>query len=133
MKTPQRILLYSFGFLIGAVMVYFMLIRGNDRTYWLPENRVKELILKSKMIYSPISKCEMECLSISEDDVLSILKNGEVNFKESNVHAVPHPSYSINGTITGNRKMRMMIVTHDSIAEITTVAFQDVKKTCICK
>ena len=111
-----------------------MLIRGNDRTYWLPQNRVKELILKSKVIYSPIAKCEMECLSINEKDAMSILKNGEVNFKESNVHAVPHPSYSIEGTITGNKKVRIITSTYDSIAEITAITFPDIKKdSCFCK
>ena len=115
-------------------MVYFTLIKGKDRSYWLPGNRVKELILKSKLTYSNMAKCEMECRSISEKDVMIILKNGEVNFKESNVHGQPHPSYSIDGSLSGNKKIRVITDTYDSIAEIKTVDFLNAEtKPCLCQ
>ena len=74
MTTPKRIRLYIYGFLIGCVMVYFMLFRGNDRSYWLPANRVKEQVNKSTFKYSEHARCKMQCKQISEKEVAEILK-----------------------------------------------------------
>lgn len=134
MKNARRIVLFSFGILLGCVMVYFVLIRGRDRTYWLPGNRVKELILKSEIIYSPHAKCMMKCRKISQDNVMEILKNGNVNFKESNIHRTPCPTYAIEGELSGNKKMRILVTTVDSIAEIETAISLDFQKdSCFCK
>ena len=134
MKISQRITLYGFGFLIGCTMIYFTLIRGKNRSYWLPENRVKELIKKSKMIYSPLAKCEMECRSINEKEIKNILENGDVNFKESNTRGTPHPSYIMEGTTSENKKVRIITNTYDSIAEITGINFLNAEKdSCHCE
>ncbi len=134
MKTPKRIFLFSIGIVLGCVMVYFTLIRGRNRTYWLPENRVKDLILKSEIIYSSHAKCVMNCRNINEADVMEILREGDVNFEESNTHDTPCPSYAIDGTLAGDKKIRIVITTVDSIAEIeTAIDLNSNKDTCRCK
>jgi len=113
-----------------------MLFRGTDRSYWLPENRVKEQVNKSTFKYSEHAKCEMLCKQITEAEVAEVLKNGDVNFSESDTRGVPCPSYVIEGTTATNKKLRIVVTIfkRDSIAEITTAINMEAgKDTCNCK
>ena len=135
MLTWKRIRLYLFGFIIGCVMVYFMLLRGVNRTYWLPSNRVKEQVDKSSFKFSDHAKCILECKHITEEEVREVLKNGDVNFSESDTRGVPCPSYAIEGT-SHNKKIRVLVTIfeRDSTAEITTaINLEAGKDTCRCK
>ena len=134
MKTRRRILLFSMGAIIGCILVYFTLIRGNDRSYWLPQNRIKELILKSELVYSEHATCIMNCRNINKEDVMQILKTGEVNFDESNVHNTACPSYALEGTLSGNKKLRIIITTVDSVAEVESAIDLNLKRdSCNCR
>ena len=135
MNKWRRIRLYLLGFLIGCVMVYFLLLRGVNRDYWTPNNRVKEQVKKSTFKYSEHAKCMLQCKGISEDEVQEILKNGDVNFTESDTHGVPVPTYAIEGT-SHNKKLRVLVTVfeHDSTAEITTAINMEAgTDTCKCK
>ena len=135
MLTWKRIRLYLFGFLIGCVMVYFLLLRGVNRTYWFPNNRVKEQVNKSTFSFSEHAKCILLCKQISEEEVREVLKNGDVNFSESDTRGVPCPSYAIEGT-SHNKKLRVLLTVfeRDSTAEITTAINMEAgKDTCRCK
>ena len=135
MLTWKRIRLYLFGFIIGCVMVYFMLLRGANRTYWLPNNRVKEQVDKSSFKFSEHAKCILECKRITEEEVREVLKNGDVNFSASDTRGVPCPSYAIEGT-SHNKKIRVLVTIfeRDSTAEITTaINLEAGKDTCRCK
>jgi len=136
MTKGQRIRLFSVGFVIGCVLVYFILFRGGtDRTYWLPGNRVKEQVDKSTFTFSEHAKCIMACKQITEEEVRDILKNGDVNFSESDTRGVPCPSYAIEGT-SHNKKLRVLLTVfeRDSTAEITTaINLEGGKDTCRCK
>ena len=112
-----------------------MLFRGKeDRTYWLPENRVKEQVSKSTFKYSGHAKCILQCKGISEEEVQEVLKNGDVNFSESDTRGVAVPTYAIEGT-SHNKKLRVLVTIfeRDSTAEITTAMNLDAgKDTCRC-
>jgi hypothetical protein len=114
-------------------MVYFILIRGQNRTYWLPGNRVKDRIMNSELLYSPHAKCVMACRKITAEDVISILKNGDVNFEESNTRNTACPSYAIEGDLAGAKKFRIIVTTVDSVAEVeTAIDLNLTKDTCLC-
>ena len=134
MSTSRRFWIYGFGFLLGSVMVYFILFRGQDRSYWFPGNRVKELVLKSDLLYSPHAVCVMNCRKISKKDVVEIIKNGDVNFDESNIHNTACPSYAIDGSPAPGRNFRIIITTVDSVAEVETAIDLNAKKdSCLCR
>ncbi len=135
MTTGQRIRLYLVGFLIGCVLVYFLLLRGVNRTYWLPANRVKEQVHKSTFTFSEHAKCILACKNISEEEVKEILKSGDVNFSESDTHGVPCPSYALEGKTTSNKSLRVLVTVfeRDSTAQITTaVNLEGGKDSCNC-
>lgn len=120
MPVSKRILIYAVGFFIGSVMVYFILFRGRDRTYWLPGNRVKEELTKKKLYFPENTLCKMKCRNINEEEIKEILTNGDVNFQESDVHDAPCPSYAIEGSTSGHKELRIVFTSFDSITEVTT-------------
>lgn len=136
MTTGKRIRLYLAGFLIGCVLVYFMLFRGTDRSYWLPANRVKEQMNKSTFRYSEMARCRMDCKQITQAEVEEILRNGEVNFSESDSRGTAVPSYAVEGRTSTNKNLRVIVTIYerDSVAEITTAVNMDGSRdTCACK
>ena len=134
MKTSRRFWIFGIGFLIGSVLVYFTLFRGQDRSYWLPENRIKDLIQQSELVYSSHAICVMDCRNINKEDVSKILKTGDVNYEESNIHNTSCPSYAIDGILSGNKKIRIVVTTVDSVAEVETAIDLNLKNdSCLCK
>ncbi len=134
MTKRHRIQLFLGGFIIGCVLVYFTLIRGKDRTYWLPANRLKEQVKKSKVVFSEHAKCIMTCRGISETEINHILQTGDVNFGESDVHNTPCPSYAFDGKTAEGKNLRIVCTACDSIAEVTTaIKLEEGKDTCRCK
>lgn len=132
--AQRRFLLFSFGFLIGCVGVYFMLFRGQDRDYWLPGNRVKDQVKNSKVIFSDYALCIMKCRNISEADVQHILLNGDVNFSESDIRNAVCPSYAFEGNTIAGTSLRVVCTACDSVAHISTAVFMNAPAdTCRCK
>ncbi|MBI4945115.1 MAG: DUF4258 domain-containing protein [Bacteroidetes bacterium] len=135
MTTPKRIQLYLYGFLIGCVMVYFVLIRGRNRGYWLPENRVKEQLMKGNLVFTEHAQCRMKCRAISEEEVRDILKNGNVNFSESHPHDSPCPSYAFDGTTSAKENVRIVFASCDTLTTkvVTAIDLGLKQDTCECR
>lgn len=128
MKTSHRIRVYAVGLLLGCVLVYFTLIKGKNRGYWLPENRVKEQVQKSKITFSEHAKCIMTCKGISEEETKNVLKNGDVNFRESDTHRKPCPAYVFEG-----RNLKIICTACDSISEVMNVIrLHETQDSCQC-
>ncbi|MBI3501217.1 MAG: DUF4258 domain-containing protein [Bacteroidetes bacterium] len=134
MTTGKRIRLYLFGFLIGCVLVYFILLRGKNRSYWLPENRIKEQMLKGNLIYSEHAKCRMKCRNITEEEVKEILKKGSVNFSESHPHDSPCPSYAFDGKTSAGKNERIVFSSCDTLTTkvVTAINLDSKKDSCEC-
>ena len=141
MKTGHRIRLYFFGFLIGSVLVYFILFRGRNHTYWFPENRVKEQLIKGRLFFTEHARCRMQCRGISEEEVKEILYNGNVNFSESHPHPSSSsgqalcPTYAMEGTTADKQTVRIIFASCDTLTTkvITAINLGMEKDTCDCK
>jgi hypothetical protein len=81
MKFLGRLKHYLVGFLIGAIMVYFMFgTRGCD---WTPTNRVKSAFKGCDVLISEQKQCEMNCYGIDKIAMFDLIYDGKVNFKDS--------------------------------------------------
>ena len=128
MKIYHRIRVYTVGLLMGCVLVYFILIKDKNRGYWLPENRVKEQVRKSRIVFSEHAKCIITCKGISEEETKDVLKNGDVNFRNSDTHQVPCPSYVFEG-----KDVTVLCTVCDSISEvINVIRLNEKQDTCLC-
>lgn len=87
MSFWARFRYYLIGVSIG-VMVSFFFFRGRGCA-WLPENRVKNEILESVILYTDAVKCQMKCNNVTEADIFELFYSGNVNFSESSPNENP--------------------------------------------
>ena len=89
----KRVFYYIIGFTIGAIFIYFLLMRGRSFDFWMPGERVKTEIIERKPVLSEKAICQLACLNLNKDSIASIIKNTEVNFDKSKVREKPCKYY----------------------------------------
>jgi hypothetical protein len=134
MSISSRARLFFLGFMLGCVLVYLILFRGRNRSYWLPENRVKEKLMKGNLIFTTHALCRMKCRAITEEKVKAILKNGNINFQKSHPHDTPCPTYAFEGITADKQLLRIIFASCDSITKVVTAIDLGLEKdTCECR
>ena len=124
MKFLGRLKYYLGGFLLGAIMVYFMFgTRGCD---WTPTNRVQGAFKACDVLISEQKRCEMQCHNIDENIVFDLIYYGKVNFKDSRTNT------DIKNYILYNKKYKIGfdLNLQDSVAIVTD--FYNVDGVCKC-
>src|SRR5438046_2643091 len=104
MSFFRRLRLYAVGFLLGCFLVSF-LFKG--RSCRLPGTLKMEELRLQKRQFSNSGVCAMKCRNISEEEISEILKDGKVNHDKSDVHALPFPTYIVEGKTKKNRSLRL--------------------------
>jgi hypothetical protein len=118
---------------MGCMVVYFLLIRGKDFGFWLPDRRIHEQLQSHSLVYTHHAECRMKCRQISENEVKQILQNGEVNFRKSNTRGKPCPSYALEGKTSDGQHVRIVFAACDSITKvITAIDLYAKNDTCQC-
>ena len=123
----NRILFYLIGFTIGAVFIYFLLIRGKSFNFWIPGERVKTEIIERKPVISDKAICQLICLNLNKDSIASIIKKSEVNFDKSKVREKPCKYYLLE--ISGE-KIQMYFALCDTIVVLNSVSSEEQKCEC---
>lgn len=77
----KRLKYYGIGFGMGIIIVMFLL--PNRGCSWTPANRVKNTILGRLITVNDIEWKLMNSKGITKDDILSVLNDGKVDFKNS--------------------------------------------------
>lgn len=81
--------------------------------------------------YSKHAKCRMQCRQISEAEVIDILKNGNINYKKSNLKGNECTKrYAVEGVSKDNQKLRIIFAPCNT--EITVVTCIDLGKDWEC-
>ena len=88
MNFTQRLSRYLVGIFIGVLMAFFLFGQRNC-TGWMPENRVKVLILENPLFENERVQCLMECNSISSKMLRDIMREAEVDFAASSPRESP--------------------------------------------
>ncbi len=81
----RRLKYYGIGFGLGLIFVFFFF--KNRGCSWLPENRVKNAILDRVLVISDESQAKMTELGLSEEDLVNVLNDGDVDFGASKKEA----------------------------------------------
>lgn len=89
----KRIFYYLSGFTIGAIFIYFLLLRDRSFNFWMPGERVKTEIIERKPVISKKAICQLACLNLNKDSIASIIKKTEVIFDKSRVREKPCKYY----------------------------------------
>lgn len=80
-KFLNRLKYYGIGFGMGLVFVFFFF--QNRGCSWLPSNRIKNSILDRVIVVSDEQKVNLDKKGISNDEIIQLLNDGEVNYDES--------------------------------------------------
>ena len=107
----RRIRLYLFGFLLGGLIVWFGIMkkRPDDAlTSWLPQNRILMQLDTNRVSISDLAGVNMGCEGLHAEDIKNLIKNGDVNFSKSAVHAFPCPVYAIDTKTADGRHIRLL-------------------------
>lgn len=123
MNLKKRLLYYGLGFGMGLVLVLlFFNLRGCE---WLPGNRVMSAIRSSQIIISSNNYCKLKCNDISEEDIFTLINNGDVDFTKSNTKERKKQYFISNSNI----EISFELYAIDSTAEIINVKE---KTNCSC-
>ncbi len=114
----KRFFYYIVGFTIGAIFIYFLLIRGRSFDFWMPSERVKTEIIERKPVITEKAICQLACLNLNKDSIASIIKKSEVNFDKSSVREKPCKQYLLE---INEEKIAMNFSLCDTIVVLNTI------------
>ncbi|MFN3908037.1 MAG: DUF4258 domain-containing protein [Flavobacterium sp.] len=113
MKFYTRLAFYLFGLIIGVIfMLYFMMSKAESRNVtfcYLPNCRVLKDLRSKPFHYSEEALQAMRTFSIDTASVKNVLKDGDVDFKNSNVPFENGKVYVINHE---NPKLTLKVVNY---------------------
>ncbi|MGE0636145.1 MAG: hypothetical protein AB7G44_00290 [Bacteroidia bacterium] len=115
----KRVFYYIIGFTIGAIFIYFLLMRGRSFDFWMPGERVKTEIIERKPAISEKAICQLACLNLNKDSIASIIKKAEVNFDESKVREKPCKYYLLE---ISEEKIQMDFSLCDTIVVLNNIS-----------
>jgi hypothetical protein len=132
MKTARRIRLFVFGVILGSIIMYFFVFKDRN-IYKSPSEVIHGKLQSHELVYTKHASCRMRCRGISESEVKAILLNGEVNYKKSQVHDKPCPSYAFEGITEDGQNVRIVFAECENVTKvITAIDLGSEKESCSC-
>lgn len=117
MKLIQRVGYYLGGFSLGLIILAFFFNKKKTSCSYGPEARALKNINLKEIVYSPQIQSDIQNSSIDSVTIRSVLKNGSINFSESNTRQEPCGLYVIQQNLE-NKDIILTVENCDSIATI---------------
>ena len=131
MTLLRRFKLYFIGVFLGLILGYGLF---KDRyPTWLHDSVIKKELQGKNIIFTKHAICRMNCRNITKEEVLMVLKEGDVNFKKSRVHEKPCPSYAFDASLENGKHLRIIFSKCDTIAKVVTAIDLNKKHECNCQ
>ncbi len=70
--------------------------------------------------YTKHARCRMGCRAITEAEVQDIMKNGNINYRKSNVSGHPCPTYAVEGYTNDDQHVRIVFAQCDQSTKVVT-------------
>ena len=87
----------------------------------------------SYLEYTRHAKCRMECRHITHKEVEDIVRNGEINYKKSDVNDMPCPTYALEGVTADQQHVRIVFAQCDNKTKVVTCIDLDNEFDCECE
>jgi len=81
--------------------------------------------------YTKHARCRMDCRHITQAEVEDIMRNGDINYRKSEVDDKPCPVYALEGFVN-NEKLRIVFAQCDQKTKVVTVIDLDKEWQCDC-
>ncbi len=129
----RRLRLYGFGFLIGLMVVYFMLQgRGGCNSLTPGMLKLNDLAHHTKFKYNDTAICQMKCQKIDTAELMEAFTYGKVATEKSQSFGVAHPLYNFTGQTRKGKNLNVICMEFDSVTRIIYVHDLAKKDTCKC-
>jgi hypothetical protein len=91
----------------------------------------------SYLQYSNHAKCRMECRHITEGEVEETMRNGEINYRKSDIQSrslsgARCPRYAVEDDTKDGQHVRIVFAQCNNYTEVVTVIDLDTEWTCDC-
>jgi hypothetical protein len=87
----------------------------------------------SNLIYSKHARCRMDCRHISEEEVLSVLRTGKINWEKSDMRGQPDPKYALEGDTVDGQRIRVIFANSPRGIVVVTVIDLENEWKCNCR
>ena len=121
MKFYQRLAYYSFGVLLGAIFVGFVLTGKGARCSYFPNERVLNNIRTKPLKYSLEASRKLAEDWIDSSDIKNTLEFGDVDFDKSNIKIQGGKLYCIDGFTSKKDTIQLRIINYE-----TRAVFEDI-------
>lgn len=118
--------------LIGTIcVVFFFGDRLSLFSSWLPNERVLVRLQQTELKMTEKAECQMECLDIERKHIDGLMKNGNIDFKNSRVQEKPL-IYIVEHSMENVLKYSITFAAADSTSTIINVERIDIDRVCSC-
>ena len=121
MKFSFRLTFYFCGFLLGCIMVFFVLNKKNSRCSYFPNDRVLKNISSKPFYYSDLASKKIAEDWLDTIDVKNTLIYGDVDFDRSNKKFGSGKIYTIVGKTTKNIPLEVIVENYEEKAVLKDV------------
>lgn len=83
--------------------------------------------------YTEHARCRMSCRHISQAEVEEIMRDGDINYKKSDLNANPCPAYALEGVTKDNQRVRIVFGQCSQTTKVITVIDLDTDWSCDCR
>lgn len=104
----------------------------HDWLGWTPKQRILFKLRETKQPYSDVATCLLDCYSLSDADVDSILLHGKVLLNESNPQLVPR-KYVVQSHEELDNNVKLTFTSSDSLAFLINVNSLNPDISCSCE
>lgn len=93
----RRLSIFLIGVLFGVMIIRFAFPGrfSEYARYFSLDYRVLYHLKQDTIHISPQAQCLIDCLSVSQDEVLDVLEGGNINFEKSDKNALPCKLYTV--------------------------------------
>ena len=109
----SRNVIISLLFVLVLILLFF--IRVN---YWEPRKKLVFNRNPSRIEYSNLALCQMDCYNFNANDMTSILRNGRIVKEKTNMNEKPFPKITINGVTKNKMIVNIEIIQIGRVAKI---------------
>ena len=124
MKLGQRLVYFSGGFIIGLIMLFFILSGKKTSCAYGPDARTLKNIRLKERTFSEQSLHFLDQNNLDTSAISKILKEGDVIFSESNLKMDSCKQYAIQGKIN-EKNLKIRVENCEKTATVLTAAFED--------
>ncbi|OFY88642.1 MAG: hypothetical protein A3K10_12970 [Bacteroidetes bacterium RIFCSPLOWO2_12_FULL_31_6] len=135
MTWARKLMLYLWGALIGTTLMFFSWFYFKPNIpipSWLPASILMDRINKFPLNKPDKIKCLLNCYNISDTELMEIIEQKGVDYKNSEKNKKPWPVYYFNGKTKGNHKMQLKIEVADTLAATLVDIKIDSVASCNC-